>query len=231
MTLSPLTSPLPDRRRRVVLGMALLAASGWQWCTAQVWDEQQMRSSMAARFGAPGERRLQAWIDMLRTQGSASVSDKLSAVNDFWNQQVVASLDSRIWKEEDYWATPIETLGKGAGDCEDFVIGKYFSLTRLGLPAQQLRLIYVRARMGGLNSTQSIAHMVLGFYETPQSEPLVLDNLVPSIRKASQRTDLTPVFSFNAQGVFVDGARSAPVERINRWQSLLARMQKEGFAL
>lgn len=231
MTPSPPTLLLPDARRRAVLGMALVAAIGWRWCSAQAWDEQQMRSSMTARFGDPGQRRLQAWLDLLRSQGSASVADRLSAVNDFWNQQIVASLDSRIWKEEDYWATPIETLGKGAGDCEDFVIGKYFSLTRLGIPAQQLRLIYVRARVGGINSQQSIAHMVLGFYETPQSEPLVLDNLVPSIRKASQRSDLTPVFSFNAQGVYVDGARSAPVERINRWQSLLARMQKEGFAL
>lgn len=65
--------------------------------------------------------------------------------------------------------------------------------------------------------------------ETPQAEPLVLDNLVSSIQLASLRTDLTPVFSFNAQGIYVRGERSAPSDRINRWQDLQQRMRKEGF--
>ncbi|MGN1056871.1 MAG: transglutaminase-like cysteine peptidase, partial [Comamonas sp.] len=137
--------------------------------------------------------------------------------------------DEQLWGSSDHWATPLETLGKGAGDCEDFVIGKYFSLLRLGVPGGQMRLIYVRARTGGVGSTQSIAHMVLGFYATPQATPQVLDNLVPRIQPASQRPDLTPVFSFNANGIYVDGARSASSDRINRWQGLMARMRQEGF--
>jgi hypothetical protein len=64
---------------------------------------------------------------------------------------------------------------------------------------EKLRLIYVRARLGGAGSTQSIAHMVLGYYETPAAEPLVLDSLLDNIMPASQRKDLTPVFSFNAR--------------------------------
>ena len=71
--------------------------------------------------------------------------------------------------------------------------------------------------------------MVLGFYATPQADPLVLDNLVAGIQKASQRTDLTPVFSFDAEAVYVNGARSTSSERINRWQNLLVRMRQEGF--
>lgn len=215
----------------MVLGCSLLLVLGGGWRVASAWNEQQLRRSMTARFGAAGARRLQAWLDMLAGQKSADVTRQLQVVNDFWNQQVMASLDSRIWQEEDYWATPIESLGKGSGDCEDFVIGKYFSLIYLGVPAQQLRFVYVRARVGGIGSQQSIAHMVLGFYPSPQEQPLVLDNLVPGIRKASERSDLTPVFSFDAQGIYVNGTRSASSERINRWQSLLVRMQKEGFEL
>ena len=134
-----------------------------------------------------------------------------------------------LWSQPDYWATPLETLGKGAGDCEDYVIGKYFSLLRLGVAVEKLRLIYVRARLGGAGSTQSIAHMVLGYYETPAAEPLVLDSLLDNIMPASQRKDLTPVFSFNAQGVYVAGAQPASVDRITRWRDLLARMKQEGF--
>ncbi len=71
--------------------------------------------------------------------------------------------------------------------------------------------------------------MVLGYYETPVSDPLVLDSLTDAIVPASQRTDLTPVFSFNAEGIYVGGEKSAPVDQITRWRRLLVRMQQEGF--
>ncbi|PAS95748.1 MAG: hypothetical protein BSR46_16480 [Candidatus Dactylopiibacterium carminicum] len=60
--------------------------------------------------------------------------------------------------------------------------------------------------------------MVLGYYEQPGSDPLVLDNLRSDILPASQRPDLTPVFSFNAEGVWTAGSSGAgaPVERLSR---------------
>src|SRR5690554_4361761 len=121
-----------------------------------------------------------------------------------------------VWRRDDYWATPLEALGRGRGDCEDFVIGKYFSLVHLGVPPEKLRLIYVRAQVDG----RSVAHMVLGYYDQPDSEPLILDNLVHRIEPASRRRDLTPVFSFNAHAVFAKGSQSAGVDRITRWQDL-----------
>ena len=38
-----------------------------------------------------------------------------------------------------------------------------------------------------------------------------------------------PVFSFNAQGIYVPGKQPTPAQRISRWPDLLARMQQEGF--
>lgn len=216
-------------RRRLLVSCGLLAAGAWLGTAVNAWNLPQMQSRMESRFGVTGMRRLQAWLAMLEQQRGQAVQQQLAAVNNFWNEQLLASLDAQLWKEEDYWATPLESLGKGAGDCEDFVIGKYFSLLRLGVPAGKMRLIYVRARVGGTGSTRSIAHMVLGFYDTPQAEPLVLDNLVPRAQRASQRPDLTPVFSFDAEGIYVNGARSASSDRINRWQNLLTRMRQEGF--
>jgi predicted transglutaminase-like cysteine proteinase len=217
---------------RALLAAALLLA--WllpvPGLSALEFDAAKLQQTMQSRYGARGVQALRDWLRMLQEQTGQSQERQLQAVNTFWNQAVLASEDPSVWGEADYWATPLESLGKRAGDCEDFVIGKYFSLLRLGIPVEKLRLVYVRARVGGIGSTQSIAHMVLGFYETPVSEPLVLDSLVGDIQPASQRTDLTPVFSFNAQGVYVAGAsRSAPVERISRWRGLLARMQQEGF--
>ena len=62
-----------------------------------------------------------------------------------------------------------------------------------------MRLIYVKARIGGTASSLPQAHMVLAYYPTPDAEPLVLDNLMPEIRPASHAPDLQPVFSFNSE--------------------------------
>lgn len=216
---------------RAVAAAAVLSVGAWRAPDVQAleFNVQQMRQSMQSRFGEGGVQRLDAWLAVLEKSAARSVQGQLQAINDFWNQNAVGGEDQQIWGEAEYWATPLETLGKRAADCEDYVIGKYFSLVRLGVPVEKLRFIYVRARVGGMGSTQSIAHMVLGYYETPQSEPLVLDNLMGSMVPASQRKDLTPVFSFNAQGIYVTGAQPASVERISRWKGLISRMQQEGI--
>ena len=192
---------------------------------------EQMRGTMQKRYGDAGVQRLDGWVDFLNQQSMVDVRAQLQAVNDFWNVNALGGEDQQIWGETEYWATPLETLGKGEADCEDYVIGKYFSLLHLGVPVEKLRFIYVRARVGGVGSGRSIAHMVLGYYETPEAEPLVLDNLLSSMVPASQRNDLTPVFSFNGQGIYVQGAQPASVDRINRWRGLQQRMQQEGFLL
>ena len=231
---SPAVSLLPRPSRRLVLGMGLTALSGWSFrgvgdAVALDFDGGRLQQNMQNRYGAAGAKALSAWLAMLERQKGKALEQQLPAVNEFWNRAVVQTEDSVLWAQPDYWATPLETLGKGAGDCEDYVIGKYFSLLRLGVPGDKLRLIYVRARMGGAGSTQSIAHMVLGYYEVPTAVPLVLDSMADFLLPASQRKDLTPVFSFNAQGVYVAGAQPTSVDRITRWRDLLTRMKQEGF--
>ncbi|MBL3278677.1 hypothetical protein ELP91_28930, partial [Klebsiella pneumoniae] len=79
-----------------------------------------------------------------------------------------------VWGQVDYWGSPLETLTKGQGDCEDYAIGKYFALMAAGVPSARMRLVYVRAQNGGVIQ----AHMVLAYYPTPDAEPLILDNLI-----------------------------------------------------
>lgn len=212
--------------------LAVLCMAGFLGAPTQAlqFDASQVQQTAQSRYGAEGAQALSHWSAVLNQQQGQSIPSQLRAINDFWNNQVRGGEDSQIWGQADYWATPLETLAKGWGDCEDFVIGKYFSLVSLGVDPGQLRLFYVRARVGGMGSSQSIAHMVLAFYETPGSDPLILDNLHGSIVPASQRRGLTPVFSFNAQGVYVGGAATGSVERISRWRNVLARMQQEGFS-
>jgi hypothetical protein len=74
--------------------------------------------------------------------------------------------------------------------------------------------------------------MVLGFYPQPSDEPLILDNLISSVRPASQRPDLSPIFSFNNNGLWVGGASASsadPTARLSRWRDVLDRMRQEGL--
>lgn len=156
---------------------------------------------------------------------------KLLAVNDFFNRRIVFASDQEIWGQTDYWASPLEMFEKGRGDCEDYVIGKYFSLIAAGMPSARLRLVYVRAQIGGSDGAAQ-AHMVLAYYATPGAEPLVLDSLIGEIRPASRRPDLVPVFSFNSDGLWQGtGAQAAgdPLARLSRWREVLSKARSEGF--
>jgi predicted transglutaminase-like cysteine proteinase len=185
------------------------------------------------RYGAQAAETVTMWRQMLAHNQGLSEREKLEAVNTFFNRNVLFEDDAVTWQTSDYWATPLETLGRGQGDCEDFSIGKYVSLGLLGVPIDRLRITYVRAELGLPGSGVSQAHMVLAYYETPDAEPLVLDNLVGELRPASRRPDLRPVFGFNSQGLWVAGTRAPaakdPTARLSRWRDLLSRMSKDGL--
>ena len=157
---------------------------------------------------------------------------KLASINRFFNERIVFASDAEVWGAVDHWASPLELLGKGRGDCEDYVIGKYFSLLAAGVPVTRLRLVYVNAKIGGGGGGESVAHMVLAHYASVGAEPSILDNLIGEIRPASQRRDLEPVFSFNGeglwQGVGTQGAGD-PVARLSRWREVLVKARATGF--
>lgn len=180
------------------------------------------------RYGQRAVDHVVAWRKVMDDSRSLGEQEKLNAINTFFNRRMLFENDIVVWRQNDYWATPLEFFGQGAGDCEDFAIAKYMSLLMVGVPAEKIRMIYVRANIGG----RSEAHMVLGYFETPTGEPLILDNLIGSIRPASSRTDLSPVFSFNGQGLWVAGQAASsgdPTARLSRWRDLLERMKQEGL--
>lgn len=183
-------------------------------------------------FSGQALQTYKAWRATLQRAAGASLQTKLELINDFFNQHIRYATDASLWQQHDYWAAPLQTMRRGAGDCEDYVIAKYASLRELGIPADKLRLIYVRARLGAPGSGLSRPHMVLGYYRTPDAVPMLLDSLLPAIMPANQRPDLTPIFSFNADGLWDgNGPASAadPVARLSPWRSVIQRMQAAGF--
>ncbi len=191
------------------------------------WNFDLIIGNAEKRYGNLGnaKSRLQTWDELIRASKGLSENQKLASVNSFFNRQIRFSDDIRNWRQNDYWATPVESLVKGAGDCEDYTIAKYFTLRRLGIAAENLRITYVKA----LRYNQ--AHMVLTYYSSPNADPLVLDNLIGDIRPASQRSDLLPVYAFNAEGLYLPGktSKKSDTKKLSRWQDLLQKMRAEGF--
>jgi len=180
-------------------------------------------------YGRAAVERIEAWQSLLVRSQDLDEIGKLARVNNFLNNMDFLS-DMEHWGKKDYWATPIEFIATAGGDCEDFSIAKYFSLRELGVPTEKLRLIYVKA----VKINQ--AHMVLGYYESPDAEPLILDNLKPTIQPASQRTDLIPSYSFNANSLWQakmlreGGKKVGKSENIGIWKTLVKRMQEDTHA-
>ncbi|WP_273431728.1 transglutaminase-like cysteine peptidase [Chitinibacter tainanensis] len=219
------------RLRPLLLALSLGGLLLASWPAWSNWDFDKLLKVAQQKYGANAAKTVSEVQNLLGSLKAAAEPDKLKRVNEYFNRKLAFTDDSALWNAPDYWATPLETIGKQAGDCEDFAIIKYFALKELGVAPEKLRMSYVKAKIGGANSTVTQAHMVLTYYPTPDAEPLILDNLITDIRPASRRPDLVPVFSFNQAGIFTGGGNqpAGSIDRLSRWKDVLLRMQSEGI--
>jgi predicted transglutaminase-like cysteine proteinase len=211
-----------------LIALAAFGQSRQAGFTTAVSDNLLGRYS--ARFGPVARERLLEWQRFARARKTdfrlASLETPaaaltLEAVNAVLNKIPFVS-DQAHWGVEDYWSTPAEMVASDGGDCEDFSVAKYFLLKELGVPISRLRITYVTSRR--LNQ----AHMVLAYYPTPDADPLILDNLENTVRPASQRTDLVPVYSFNDDELWlVNKGRAGSPAQIRMWRLLLEHLEQE----
>lgn len=168
------------------------------------------------KYNRFAKNRFIALNKLLKRLQKSNTKKKLEKINDFFNSVRYKS-DKSIYGVSDYWATPIEFLARDKGDCEDYVIAKYFALKHLGIPTSKMFLSYVRLQRS------SEAHMVLSYYETPNSEPLILDNIRRIIYPASKRTDLKLIYNFNPNILKNGGKTSAH----RKWDKLLKKYREK----
>lgn len=180
------------------------------------------------KYGLEAKKRVENWGRLMERDKSApelSDIEKMRNANDFFNQVEWLS-DQKHWGVEDYWATPVETLATNGGDCEDYSVGKYFSLISSNLAPEKLRITYVKSL------TYNQAHMVLAYYKTPNAEPLILDNIDKTILPASQRDDLLPIYSFSGNSIWLAKARGKklegdPMVSLPQWREVNDRILNE----
>lgn len=178
-------------------------------------------------YGDYAKKRLITWQKLINDNKSADERTKLNVANQFFNFMEYQK-DINNWGVQDYWATPLEFIVAGKGDCEDFALAKYFTLLELGVPDEKLLMMYVKLKQ--LSNVYGQAHMVLLYYETPSSIPLVLDNINKEIVSADKRPDLLPIYGFNGKGLWEakelgKGNKLGQAQDLDRWVELEARMK------
>lgn len=176
------------------------------------------------KYGKKAKNRAAKWHDVIVNNQDDNEWSQIRRVNHFFNSSIDYEIDQTLWGKKDYWASPVETIGRGKGDCEDYAIAKYFTLTSLGIDPSKLRLMYVRQ----LSVNQP--HMVLIYFESPKKTPFVLDNFNTKVLPANKRRDLKPIYSFNAQGLWMAKAkglgRKVPNSKgVSAWNNLIQRIE------
>lgn len=164
------------------------------------------------KHGPYGYKRVVVMNKFIKSMKNVdSLEVKLNRVNDFYNKIPYKS-DKKNWNTSDYWANPIEFCARYKGDCEDYVIAKYFTLVELGVKPEKLFFTYVTQ----IKRQQS--HMVLTYIEKRGSAPLILDNLNYKILPASSRSDLKYVYSFSARDLYENRQKMVGEKSLSKTQ-------------
>ncbi|ABV68412.1 conserved hypothetical protein [Aliarcobacter butzleri RM4018] len=170
-------------------------------------------------------KRLAKYEEVKNKAKNLDINNKLTQINLFINGSL-AEFDNASMGIDDYWMTPKEFFIKGHGDCEDYVIAKYFTLLELGVKKENLYPAIVKVQ------GSASFHLVLLYVEDKNKSPLVLDNLSFKILPFSKRTDLTPKVAFNEIDSYTltreKFLQKANVDwgKENKWEKLLNRVYK-----
>lgn len=168
----------------------LAALAGFGGTQAGTEDFARLEALAAERYGPQAAARVRNWRDLLVSAASLDERRQIRRVNEFFNRNVLYQSDEELWGTPDYWATPLETLGRAGGDCEDYAIAKYVSLRLLGVPDDRLRLAVVQDEL------RNLAHAVLVVYK--RDTAVVLDNLTNAVLPHDRLVNYTPYYTVNA---------------------------------
>ena len=184
--------------RSVAISAARLpAASLWQ--EARQHDYTALFSADCAASGLDGcDSRFATRLRNVAGQVAGfSDAEMLDLVNRTVNSAMTYRSDSAVWGVGDHWATPIEMARKGAGDCEDFAIAKYWLLRSLGVADEQLQMVLLQDTRRQLFHAVLVVHTASGAY--------VLDNVTNRLQLDTAYAQYQPIMSFTGDRNYIHG--------------------------
>lgn len=179
------------------------------FCYSTEFITNETITKVSEKYGFFAKKRFESLQNLILEIKDTNDLKKIEEVNDFFNN-ISYSSDKDTYGVTDYWATPFEFLSNGEGDCEDYVIAKYFLLIHLGIPSNKMFITYVNVE------GYSQAHMVLSFFEN-QDDPYILDSFKTELLNVSKRTDLKIIYYFNPE-ILKDGMQTSAHRK---WNNLI----------
>lgn len=193
----------------VVILLSLLALVVFAGTSTRFFVPENLVDNFSKKYGEQAVRRLNSLLLKMEELIKLPEDQIVITVNRFFNQLEYCP-DIKTWNKKDYWASRLEFLGRGQGDCEDYAVAKFLTMAQLGVPEEKLFLTYVKAV-----GYPDAAHLVVTYYKEPGTVPFVLDNYIKKILPATQRPDLIPVYSFTASDLYIQKQYGLG-KRINR---------------
>lgn len=178
-------------------------SSKWNELQSRILEDERALAACRADESTclDSARRFLSIVELGRKQEGRA---RVGSVNRAVNLSIRPTSDWAQYGQADFWASPLQTLGSGAGDCEDYAIVKYLVLRELGFPASDLRLVIVR------DDKRQAEHAVAAIrYE---QRWLILDNRTLAILDAEDASHYRPLYALHQ-----DGARpiaTAAIERV-----------------
>ncbi len=173
------------------------------------WTELQSRiladkaSIAACRTGErPCSTAAKRFLAIVDSASQRRGKARFGEINRAVNLSIRPVSDMVQYGVEDYWASPLQSLGSGKGDCEDYAIAKYVALEEAGVARDDLQLEIVR------DVEHQATHAVVTVRY--KNEWLVLDNRTLLMKNA----DATPYQYLVA--LDHDGARTFTAEVARR---------------
>lgn len=191
-TLSQLVSATNAPATAVFASVAVPAenapqATQWTRVVQDTEASHDLQACLASPARCPGQLGGQ-WRAMMQAARGADRRAQLDAVNRFFNRFAYRT-DAQLYGTSDHWATPTEFMTRGAGDCEDYAIAKFFSLKLLGFADAELRVVAVFDRI------ERIGHAVLS--ASVDGTRYILDNRSAQVFAEARFTQYQPVLAMN----------------------------------
>ena len=136
---------------------------------------------------------------LLEKSKNLKFSEKLNVVNREINDLITYQSDQSIYNNADYWALPKESISRGQGDCEDYVILKLALLKKLGIPTRSMSMVVLK------DMERNLFHAVLAV--STNKGAFILDNVYSSVLLDRQLPHYLPLYSFSENRSWIHGRR------------------------
>jgi predicted transglutaminase-like cysteine proteinase len=133
------------------------------------------------------------FLDIVDAAHSRDGRARLGEINRAINLAIRPMSDLTQHGQIDVWTSPLATLERGGGDCEDYAIAKFVALRRAGLASDDLRIVVLHDTIRGEDHAVAAARL--------DGRWLMLDNRRMAMVADTDVRNLRPTFVISQHGV------------------------------